>query len=157
MTLKYFERCILTYNIKPFLFCFACFVLLSTDRVNILNPSKGLHNTEVTRYLTPQLSRKQLFWYKILWKIMVLFITLLLIPLEQKSVDYALWNRFLKFLEKSPFGPFCFKIDKFYNSQGNSNVNWGADSIPILVLKVSEDAFRIVLCHSLTVCMKNKT
>ena len=51
------------------------------------------------------------------------FITLLLTPLKQKLVDFSIQNQSLKFLKKSNFGPFRFKIYQNHISLEHSNVD----------------------------------
>ena len=54
--------------------------------------------------------------------IVALFITLLLAPFEQTLVDCSFHNWSLKFLQKSIFWPFSFKIQENHISSGNSAI-----------------------------------
>ena len=78
---------------------------------------------------------------KLLQNVVASFNMLLLTPSELKLVDYLLQNQSLKWLEKSTFEPFSFRIDLNYKSLGNSNNGCGVINRPILALKVSKEAF----------------
>ena len=77
---------------------------------------------------------------KILKNVDFPFRTLHVIPVEQKFINYSLQNQFLKFLKKSTFEPFSFRIDKNRNSLGDSNVHWEVDNRAFFAFQVSKEA-----------------
>ena len=69
-------------------------------------------------------------------------------------VDVSIWNQPSKFLEKSKIGPFCFKIDKNDNFEGNSNYDCELYNWSILDLNVPKKALWMALWLSLAVLIK---
>ena len=70
----------------------------------------------------------------------ILFIMLLLIPLEKKMVDYSLHNWSLKFLPKLIVGLNNSKIHQNHTSEGNLNVDYGTQIRSFFAFNVSKEA-----------------
>ena len=82
----------------------------STDCFNIMSP-KYFILLKYPKFQHHTVPLKNDYFDDFLKNIVVPFTKFHLIPLEQKLVDYPLQNQSLKFLEKSSFEPFSFRID----------------------------------------------